>query len=89
MERLIREMEEADAQREIEEVELAAKRAAEKAHVEALTQAERKKQAAEEDRKLREQEREMERTEDERLEEERERLRAAATSQMGDLSGNG
>lgn len=70
-ERMIREMEEADAKREKEQEELTAKKkaAAEAAKKEA--EANKATLAAENDRKLREQEREME-----RLEEERERQRA-------------
>ncbi|KAI1432294.1 hypothetical protein GGR50DRAFT_616112 [Xylaria sp. CBS 124048] len=73
MERIIREMEEADAKREKEEEE---RRLKKKAEIDAKKKAEEENRAAtmaENDRKLREQEREME-----RLEEERDRKRAAA-----------
>ncbi|KAJ6786559.1 hypothetical protein PWT90_07317 [Aphanocladium album] len=72
MERMIREMEEADARREKEEEEHRQRREAEKAEAKKNEEANRKVNAEEEDRKLREQEREME-----RLEEERERKRNA------------
>lgn len=75
MERMIREMEEADAKREKEEEEHRIKREAEKAAAKKNEEANRKANAEEEDRKLREQEREME-----RLEEERERKRAEGSS---------
>lgn len=70
MERMIREMEEADAKREKEEEEHRVRREAEKAEAKKKEETNRKANAEEEDRKLREQEREME-----RLEEERERKR--------------
>jgi translation initiation factor 4G len=73
IERMIREMEEADAKREKEEEEHQKRRAIEKAAAAAKAEEDRKTNAAEEDRKLREQEREME-----RLEEEKERKRAEA-----------
>ncbi|KAI0447983.1 hypothetical protein F4803DRAFT_567615 [Xylaria telfairii] len=73
LERMIREMEEADALREKAEEELRIKRAAETAAKKKAEEESRVANAAENDRKLREQEREME-----RLEEEKERKRAAA-----------
>ncbi|KAI1131512.1 hypothetical protein F5Y10DRAFT_286438 [Nemania abortiva] len=82
-ERMVREMEEADAKREKEEEEMNAKRAAEKAAKKKAEDEARAANAEENDRKLREQEREME-----RLEEERERKRAAqssATESVADL----
>ncbi|GAP89210.1 putative eukaryotic translation initiation factor 4 gamma [Rosellinia necatrix] len=75
LERIIREMEEADARREKEEEERRVKRDAETAAKKKLEEENRAANAAENDRKLREQEREME-----RLEEEKERKRAAARS---------
>ncbi|OAA36957.1 MIF4-like, type 1/2/3 [Beauveria brongniartii RCEF 3172] len=75
MERMIREMEEADARREKEENEHRQRREAEKAAAKRKEEANRKANADNEDRKLREQEREME-----RLEEERERKRNNAES---------
>ncbi|KAI1816073.1 hypothetical protein GGS20DRAFT_583871 [Poronia punctata] len=72
MERIIREMEEADARREAEEAEMNKKRQAEKETQKKAEEEARAANAAENDRKLREQEREME-----RLEEEREAKRAA------------
>ncbi|KAJ2991402.1 hypothetical protein NUW58_g2528 [Xylaria curta] len=73
LERVIREMEEADARREKEEEERRVKRAAETAAKKKAEEESRVANAAENDRKLREQEREME-----KLEEEKERKRAAA-----------
>ncbi|CEJ81399.1 Putative Eukaryotic translation initiation factor 4 gamma [[Torrubiella] hemipterigena] len=75
IERMIREMEEADAKREKEEEEHRKRKEAEKAANKEKDEANRKANAAEEDRKLREQEREME-----RLEEEKERKRNEAES---------
>lgn len=75
IERMIREMEEADAKREKEEEEHRKRKEAEKAANKEKDEANRKANAAEEDRKLREQEREME-----RLEEEKEKRRNAAES---------
>ncbi|KAI1500470.1 hypothetical protein F5X99DRAFT_236131 [Biscogniauxia marginata] len=71
LERMIREMEEADAKREKEEEERRVKYEAEKAAKKKAEEANRLANAAENDRKLREAEAEME-----RLEEERERKRA-------------
>ncbi|TGJ85310.1 hypothetical protein E0Z10_g3436 [Xylaria hypoxylon] len=73
LDRIIREMEEADARREKEEEERRIKRQAETAAAKKVEEEARVANAAENDRKLREQEREME-----RLEEEKERKRAAA-----------
>ena len=73
MERMIREMEEADAKREKEEEEHRMRREAEKAAQKVKDDENRKANAVEEDRKLREQEREME-----RLEEEKERRQKEA-----------
>ncbi|KAI1274812.1 hypothetical protein F5Y07DRAFT_401094 [Xylaria sp. FL0933] len=73
LERVIREMEEADAKREKEEEERRIKKQAENAAKKKAEEEARIANAAENDRKLREQEREME-----RLEEEKERKRAAA-----------
>lgn len=73
MERMIREMEEADALREKAEEERRVKMEAERAAKKKAEEENRIANAAENDRKLREQEREME-----RLEEEKERKRAAA-----------
>ncbi|ATY67264.1 eukaryotic translation initiation factor subunit eIF [Cordyceps militaris] len=70
VERMIREMEEADARREKEEGEHRKRREAEKAEAKKNEEVNRKANAEDADRKLREQEREME-----RLEEERERKR--------------
>lgn len=81
MERMIREMEEADAKREKEEEEHRKRREAEKAAAKVKEEANRKTNAEEEDRKLREQEREME-----RLEEEREKKRQDAESSGKTLS---
>ena len=75
MERVIREMEEADARREKEEEEHRVKREAEKAEAKKKDEENRKGNAADADAKLREQEREME-----RLEEEKERRREEADS---------
>ncbi|KAI0190296.1 hypothetical protein F4808DRAFT_467112 [Astrocystis sublimbata] len=76
IERMIREMEEADALREKAEEELQAKRAAEAAAKKESAEKDRVANAAENDRKLREQEREME-----RLEEEKERKREEARAE--------
>ncbi|KAJ6444655.1 plasma membrane channel protein [Purpureocillium lavendulum] len=73
LERMIREMEEADAKREKEEEEHQKRREAEKAAAKVKDEEDRKRNAADEDRKLREQEREME-----RLEEEKERKQKEA-----------
>ncbi|KAI8628667.1 hypothetical protein F5Y19DRAFT_485473 [Xylariaceae sp. FL1651] len=73
LERIIREMEEADAKREKEEEERRIKAEAEKAAKKKAEDESRALNAAENDRKLREQEREMERLEDEKA-----RKRAAA-----------
>lgn len=81
MERMIREMEEADARREKEEAEHQKRRDAEKAEAKKKEEANRKANAEDEDRKLREQEREME-----RLEEERERKRNAGEGSGKTLS---
>ncbi|KAI1823081.1 hypothetical protein F4861DRAFT_540383 [Xylaria intraflava] len=78
MERIIREMEEADAIREKEEEERRIKKQAEAAAKKKAEDEARASGAADNDRKLREQERE-----NERLEEERERKRAAAQSGAG------
>jgi translation initiation factor 4G len=67
MERVIREMEEAEAAREKKEAEILAKRNAEKAAAEKANAEKKKLEAEENDRKLKEQEREMERLEDERI----------------------
>ncbi|GAO16422.1 hypothetical protein UVI_02047840 [Ustilaginoidea virens] len=75
IERMIREMEEADARREKEEEEHRKRAEAEKAAQKKQDEENRKLTAAEEDRKLREQEREME-----RLEEEKERRQKEAES---------
>ncbi|KAI1640240.1 hypothetical protein F4809DRAFT_637908 [Biscogniauxia mediterranea] len=75
MERIIREMEEADAKREKEEEERREKMAAEKAAKKKAEEEAKLANAAENDRKLREAEAEME-----RLEEERERKRAEASA---------
>ncbi|RWA11724.1 hypothetical protein EKO27_g3373 [Xylaria grammica] len=72
LDRIIREMEEADARREKEEEERRIQRQAEVAAKKKAEEEARVANAAENDRKLREQEREME-----RLEEEKERKRAA------------
>ncbi|KFA75200.1 hypothetical protein S40288_00149 [Stachybotrys chartarum IBT 40288] len=77
MERMIREMEEADAKREKEEEEHQKKRDAEKAAKKKQEEENKKISTEEADRKLREQEREME-----RLEEEKEKRR-----QQGESSG--
>ncbi|PNY27217.1 Eukaryotic translation initiation factor 4 gamma [Tolypocladium capitatum] len=66
IERMIREMEEADAKREKEEEEHRKKREAEKAAAKKKEDEEGNVTAAEADRKLREQEREMERLEEEK-----------------------
>lgn len=79
IERMIREMEEADAKREAAAEEYRKKQDAEKAAAKAA--ASDPKNAAEEDRKLREQEREME-----RLEEEKEKRRQQAESGSGPQS---
>ncbi|KAI1743672.1 hypothetical protein F4680DRAFT_444947 [Xylaria scruposa] len=76
LERIIREMEEAEALREKAEEELRTKRAAEAAKKKKDEEESRAANAAENDRKLREQEREME-----RLEEEKERKRAAGNTE--------
>ncbi|QYS99489.1 MIF4G domain-containing protein [Trichoderma simmonsii] len=81
LDRIIREMEEADAKREAEEEERRKKRDAEKAAAKAAEEANKKTNAEEADRKLREQEREME-----RLEEEKEKRREAAESGGKSLS---
>lgn len=74
MERIIREMEEADALREKLEEEHRVKREAEKAAAKIKAEEDRKKNAGNEDQKLRDQEREME-----RLEEEKEKRRAQSS----------
>ncbi|PHH86324.1 hypothetical protein CDD83_10416 [Cordyceps sp. RAO-2017] len=66
MERMIREMEEADLQREKEEEEHRKRKEAEKAAAKKKEEEDRKANAADADRKLREQEREMERLEEEK-----------------------
>lgn len=81
IERIIREMEEAEAKREQEEEEHRKKREVEKAAAKVKEEEDRKKNAAEEDRKLREQEREME-----RLEEEKEKRRQQAETSGKSLS---
>lgn len=81
LERMIREMEEADALREKQEEERAAKRAAEKAAAKAKEDADRLANAEDNDRKLKEQEREME-----RLEDEKERKRAEAEAKASGAS---
>ncbi|KAK8915465.1 Eukaryotic translation initiation factor 4 gamma [Metarhizium anisopliae] len=73
IERMIREMEEADAKREKEEEEHRKRVEAEKAEQKKKDEENRKSSAADEDRRLREQEREME-----RLEEEKERRQKEA-----------
>ncbi|KAF5138550.1 Eukaryotic translation initiation factor 4 gamma [Metarhizium anisopliae] len=73
IERMIREMEEADAKREKEEEEHRKRAEAEKAEQKKKDEENRKSSAADEDRRLREQEREME-----RLEEEKERRQKEA-----------
>lgn len=73
MERMIREMEEADRRREEEQAAITAKKAAEKEAAKKKADADRAANAAENDRKLREQEREME-----RIEEEKEKARQKA-----------
>ncbi|KAG6002114.1 hypothetical protein E4U21_003440 [Claviceps maximensis] len=73
IERMIREMEEADARREKEEAEHKKRADAQKAERKKKEEEEAKKNAAEQDQKLREQEREME-----RLEEEKERRQKQA-----------
>ncbi|KAH7160076.1 hypothetical protein B0J13DRAFT_581143 [Dactylonectria estremocensis] len=75
MDRIIREMEEADAKREAEEEKHRVKREAEKAAAKIKAEADRKTNAANADQKLRDQEREME-----RLEEEKEKQREQAAS---------
>ncbi|KHO00833.1 MIF4-like, type 1/2/3 [Metarhizium album ARSEF 1941] len=75
-ERMIREMEEADAKREKEEEEYRKRAEAKKAEQKKKDEESRKAKAAEEDRRLREREREMERLEDER---ERRRKEAEAS----------
>ncbi|OTB20426.1 hypothetical protein K445DRAFT_17703 [Daldinia sp. EC12] len=77
LERIIREMEEADAKREKEEEERRVKAEAEKAAKKKAEEEARLANAAENDRKLREAEAEME-----RLEEERERKRAQGGSNL-------
>ncbi|KAK2594218.1 hypothetical protein QQS21_008060 [Conoideocrella luteorostrata] len=81
MERMIREMEEADALREKKEAEHQKRVEAEKAEKKKREEAERKANAAAADQKLREQEREME-----RLEEEKERRQKEADSAGKTLS---
>jgi translation initiation factor 4G len=81
LERILREMEEADAKREKEQEELAAKRKAEKEAAEKANAEKRRVAAKENDRKLKEAEREMERLEDER---EKKRAEADAKAQGGD-----
>ncbi|KAK5988867.1 Eukaryotic translation initiation factor 4 gamma [Cladobotryum mycophilum] len=81
IERMIREMEEADAKREKEAEEHNKKREAEKAAAKKFEEENRKKNAEDEDRRLREQEREME-----RLEEEKEKNRMAAEASGKTLS---
>ncbi|PFH61788.1 hypothetical protein XA68_16216 [Ophiocordyceps unilateralis] len=66
VERMIREMEEADAKREKEEGEHRRRKEAEKLAAKKIDEEARKTNAAEADRKLREQEREMERLEEEK-----------------------
>ncbi|RDA93333.1 hypothetical protein CP533_0307 [Ophiocordyceps camponoti-saundersi (nom. inval.)] len=66
VERMIREMEEADAKREKEEEEHRQRKEAEKLAAKQKAEEDRKTNAADADRKLREQEREMERLEEER-----------------------
>ena len=80
-ERMVREMEEADAKREKEQEEIAARRKAEAEAAEKANAEKRKAEAEENDRKLKEAEREMERLEDER---ERKRTEAEAKAQGGD-----
>ncbi|UKZ96353.1 uncharacterized protein TrAFT101_011149 [Trichoderma asperellum] len=81
LERIIAEMEAAEAKREAEEAEHKKKRDAEKAAAKALEEKNAKTNAEEQDRKLREQEREME-----RLEEEKEKRREAAEATGKTLS---
>ncbi|KAJ9130575.1 Eukaryotic translation initiation factor 4 gamma [Coniochaeta hoffmannii] len=82
LERMIREMEEADARREKEQEELTRKKKAAAEEAKKRADADKEKLAAENDAKLREQEREME-----RLEEERERQRAEREAKAA--AGNG
>ncbi|KAH8909948.1 hypothetical protein BR93DRAFT_943830 [Coniochaeta sp. PMI_546] len=82
LERMIREMEEADARREKEQAELTLKKKAAAEEAKKRADADKEKLAAENDAKLREQEREME-----RLEEERERQRAEREAKAA--AGNG
>lgn len=81
LDRIIREMEEAEAKREKEEEEHRVKREAEKAAAKKLAESQPKASAEEQDRKLREQEREME-----RLEEEKERRQKEAETTGKTLS---
>ncbi|KAL7918126.1 hypothetical protein ACQKWADRAFT_262525 [Trichoderma austrokoningii] len=81
LDRIIAEMEAAEAKREAEEAEHKKKRDAEKAAAKALEEKNAKSNAEEQDRKLREQEREME-----RLEEEKEKRREAAEASGKTLS---
>ncbi|RDA87486.1 hypothetical protein CP532_1632 [Ophiocordyceps camponoti-leonardi (nom. inval.)] len=81
VERMIREMEEADAKREKEEEEHRKRKEAEKLAAKKKAEEERNSNAADADRKLREQEREME-----RLEEEREKKQKQAESSGKTLS---
>ncbi|OAA44861.1 MIF4-like, type 1/2/3 [Metarhizium rileyi] len=81
IERMIREMEEADARREKEEEEHRQRVAVEKAEQKKKDEENRKLKAADEDRRLREQEREME-----RLEEEKERRQKEAEASGKSMS---
>lgn len=81
LDRIIAEMEAAEAKREAEEAEHRKKRDAEKAAAKAAEEKNAKASAEEQDRKLREQEREME-----RLEEEKEKRREAAEASGKTLS---
>lgn len=82
LERMIREMEEADAKREKEQEELTRKKKAAAEEAKKRAEMDKQKLAAENDAKLREQEREME-----RIEEERERQRAEREAKAA--AGNG
>jgi translation initiation factor 4G len=81
LDRIIREMEEAEAKREADEEEHRKKKEAEKAAAKKAEEANKKTSPEEQDRKLREQEREME-----RLEEEKEKRRETAESSGKGLS---
>ncbi|KOS19696.1 Eukaryotic translation initiation factor 4 gamma [Escovopsis weberi] len=84
IERMIREMEEADARREKEEEEHRKKKEIEKAAAKKFEEENRKKNAEEEDAKLREQEREMERLEEEKERRQREAEASGKTLSVAD-----